>query len=135
MNLKLKIKPYKLQLKYPFTTSRYTVNVQETVIVSISDGTYVGYGETTTNPYYKSTLKKIEKSVNIVKAIVERGFGLDPGKLWQRACHPDLHQGLQSHQGTLLRCENIHRSRRVETHGSGWYDDGGSGRNSHRDYG
>ncbi len=84
MNLKLKIKPYKLQLKHPFTTSRYTVNVQETVIVSISDGAYVGYGETTTNPYYKSTLKKIEKSVNIVKAIVERGFGLDPGKLWQQ---------------------------------------------------
>ncbi|MCL6296636.1 dipeptide epimerase [Jejuia spongiicola] len=84
MNLKLKIRPHQLQLKHPFTTSRYTVNIQKTAIISISDGTYVGYGEATTNPYYESTIEKIEKSISIVKTIVERGFGLDPRKLWKQ---------------------------------------------------
>lgn len=84
VNLTLKIKPYQLQLKHPFTTSRYTVNIQETVIVSIGDGEFVGYGETTTNPYYKSTVEKIQKSVETVKAIVENSFGLNPLKLWQQ---------------------------------------------------
>ncbi len=84
MNLKLKIQPYQLFLKHPFTTSRYTVNIQKTVIVSISDGTFVGYGEATTNPYYDSTIEKIKKSASVVKEIVEGGFGLEPGTLWQQ---------------------------------------------------
>ena len=84
MQLKLTAKAYNLPLKHPFTISRYTVTDQKTVIVSITDGEFTGYGEATANPYYESTIEKIEISVIRVAPIVEVSFGLHPSELWQR---------------------------------------------------
>ena len=82
MKLQLSAKTYQLPLKHPFTISRYTVSVQKTVIVSISDGEFTGYGEATANPYYSSTVEKIQNSIASVKTIVEANFGLHPNELW-----------------------------------------------------
>lgn len=69
-----------MPLKHPFTISRYTVTAQKTVIVSVSNGEYTGYGEATANPYYNSTVEKIQASVTIVKKIVQESFGLHPSE-------------------------------------------------------
>ncbi|NNK87420.1 MAG: dipeptide epimerase [Flavobacteriaceae bacterium] len=82
--LKLTSKAYRLPLKHPFTISRYTVEIQETVIVTISDGTHSGYGEATANPYYGSTVDKIKTSVESVRDIVEQSSGMAPDDLWRR---------------------------------------------------
>lgn len=91
MKLSLKTTPYKLQLAHPFTTSRYTVTTQDTVVVSISNGEFKGYGEATANPYYDSTVEKIQASVMSVKKIVENSFGIHPSKLWEQI-EPHLKQ-------------------------------------------
>lgn len=84
MNLKITATSYQLPLKYPFTISRYTVIVQETVIISISNGDITGYGEATVNPYYGSTVEKIKASVTSVISIIENNFDAHPEALWQQ---------------------------------------------------
>lgn len=82
MALSVTSKHYKLPLKYPFTISRYTVETQSTVIVSIYNGEFTGYGEATVNPYYNSTVEKIESSVSKVKSIIEHSNIKHPEAFW-----------------------------------------------------
>jgi L-Ala-D/L-Glu epimerase len=83
MALSVTSRHYKLPLRHPFTISRYTVEMQSTVIVSISNGEFTGYGEATVNPYYKSTVEKIQDSVKKVKSIIEDSDLKHPKELWQ----------------------------------------------------
>lgn len=84
MNLKVSITHYQLPLKHPFSISRYTVYVQETAIVAISNGDFTGYGEATANGYYESTIEKLNNSIQSVKSIIENSFGLHPEQLWHQ---------------------------------------------------
>ncbi|EDP94240.1 dipeptide epimerase [Kordia algicida OT-1] len=84
MKLRLTVQNFELPLKNPFTISRYTVTVQKTVIVSITDETHVGYGEATVNPYYNSTIKSLKASVaSVLDTFNTIDEGLHPEKLWQ----------------------------------------------------
>jgi len=84
MKLQLSVQNFELPLKNPFTISRYTVTIQKTVIVSITDGNYVGYGEATVNPYYNSTIESLEASARSVTAILEAlEENIHPAKLWK----------------------------------------------------
>jgi len=83
MALKLSFQFYDLPLAHPFTISRYTVNVQKTVVVCISDGEISGYGEATVNPYYHSTVERLTASISKVKPIVENSEIIAPPDLWQ----------------------------------------------------
>ncbi|NNF74248.1 MAG: dipeptide epimerase [Flavobacteriaceae bacterium] len=82
--LKFKIKAFSMPLKRPFRISRYTVETQQTAIVSISDGDCTGYGEATANPYYSSSIEKIEESVVSVRSMVEKVNGTHPNDLWHQ---------------------------------------------------
>jgi len=75
---------YELPLEHPFTISRYTVNIQKTVVVCISDGEHTGYGEATVNPYYHSTVERLTESLLKVKPIVENTAIILPSDLWQK---------------------------------------------------
>ncbi|MEZ4792972.1 MAG: dipeptide epimerase [Gelidibacter sp.] len=83
MKLTITFKTYQLSLKHSFTTSRYTVNVQNTVAVCISNGDVTGYGEATANPYYGSTVEKLSASIKSVSPIVETANDCHPTELWQ----------------------------------------------------
>lgn len=82
--MKITSKVFHLPLKHPFTISRYTVETQSTVIVSISDGQFTGYGEATINPYYGSTIEKLQNSISSSKQIIEKSYGLNPSLLWTK---------------------------------------------------
>ena len=79
----LSFKIYELPLKHPFTISRYTVTIQKTMIVTISDGNYLGYGEATVNPYYNSTVERLSGSVLKVKSLVESLENIHPTEFWK----------------------------------------------------
>jgi len=84
MKLQLNIESFSLPLKNPFTTSRYTVTVQKTVIVSITDGNNIGYGEATVNPYYNSTIESLKASARSITAILEAvEENTHPAELWK----------------------------------------------------
>lgn len=84
MSLSLTFQFYDLPLEHPFTISRYTVNIQKTVVVCISDGIYSGYGEATANPYYHSTQERLTASLQLAKPIVEVNATLHPKALWKQ---------------------------------------------------
>jgi L-Ala-D/L-Glu epimerase / N-acetyl-D-glutamate racemase len=84
MNLTITSKTFQLPLKHPFTTSRYTVTVQNTIIVSITNGEFTGYGEATVNPYYNSTVEKLQSSIRGVESVIENANGIAPKMLWQQ---------------------------------------------------
>lgn len=83
MALSVQFHHYQLLLKHPFAIARYTVNAQDTVIVSISDGIHTGYGEVTVNLYYESTIEKIIKSIQRVTPIIEGSKVKHPALIWQ----------------------------------------------------
>ncbi len=57
--MKIDISENNMKLKYPFGISRHTYYSQQNVIVQLQhDGLY-GYGEATTNPYYKITTENL----------------------------------------------------------------------------
>jgi L-alanine-DL-glutamate epimerase-like enolase superfamily enzyme len=82
--MKLDFRIFEMPLKHPFTISRYTVDVQKTMIVRISDGEISGYGEATVNPYYHSTVEKLSASVEKIKALhLSFHEGVHPTAFWQ----------------------------------------------------
>lgn len=83
MNLKIAAQHYQLPLKHPFTTSRYTVNVQDTLIVSISNEEVTGYGEATVNPYYGTTIRQLKAAIHGVTDDLKTHFGKHPEELWE----------------------------------------------------
>lgn len=84
MKLSIQSKKYTLLLKHPFTISRSTRVSQETVVISISDGVYSGYGEAIPYPYYGISIKMIERSIAKSKSLVEKAIGTHPDILWQQ---------------------------------------------------
>lgn len=87
MSFTLSFQFYDLPLKHPFTISRYTVNIQKTVIVTISDGIISGYGEATANPYYHSTQERLQQTLSLLKPIVDAAELVAPADLWAQM-HP-----------------------------------------------
>ena len=83
MALTLSFQFYDLPLRHPFTISRYTVHVQKTVVVSISDGNICGYGEATVNPYYASTVERLSGSLIKIKPVVDAADLVHPKDLWE----------------------------------------------------
>ena len=83
MKLSITFKAYKLKLTHPFKISRYSRTHQDSVIVTISDGTYFGYGEATTNPYYVKEITDITTEIEQVKALVENAGKNTPEELWE----------------------------------------------------
>lgn len=73
---------YDLPLQHPFQISRYTVTVQKTAIVCITDGIHFGYGEATVNPYYNSTQERLTESFIKIQSLVEAASGLHPEEFW-----------------------------------------------------
>ncbi|WP_309641400.1 dipeptide epimerase [Flavobacterium sp.] len=82
--MKITFQFFDLPLQHPFTISRYTVNIQKTVIVCISDGIHFGYGEATANPYYHSTQERLTASLLKAKPIVDASSEMHPSELWQQ---------------------------------------------------
>ena len=81
--LRLTSHQFDLPLEHPFTISRSTVSVQPTLIVELSDGTFTGYGEATTNDYYGMTMERMVSAIDSVRSLVEGVTELEPEELWK----------------------------------------------------
>lgn len=57
--MQLALKPYKLKLKHRFGISRESYDVQDTLIVSLSQDGITGYGEATANQYYNAGIPEL----------------------------------------------------------------------------
>jgi len=69
--MRLKFKKYRLPLKHTFTISRESHDFQDTLIVTLSLNGKSGYGETTSNPYYKITMESLSDEIEAVRGDIE----------------------------------------------------------------
>lgn len=70
--MKLKTKAFVLQLTHVFGISRERHNTQDTLIVSLERNGFTGYGEATSNPYYKITVQSMQNEIALCKEQLEQ---------------------------------------------------------------
>lgn len=69
--MQLSLKKYVLALKHTFSISRESHDFQDTLIVSLSSEGKTGYGESTSNPYYKITIESIKTEIEAIQPEIE----------------------------------------------------------------
>ncbi len=80
--LKLTIRSFELPLKYTFTISYDSRDVQETLIVELQHGAHKGYGEATSNPYYGFTIGNMTDALERIREQIESADLTDPTAFW-----------------------------------------------------
>ncbi|QRR02740.1 dipeptide epimerase [Dyadobacter sandarakinus] len=80
--MQLIIHTFNLELKHTFTIAHDSRDVQQTLIVELTDGTLSGLGEATSNPYYGMTIANMEAALTAVKPVVESGAYHSAKELW-----------------------------------------------------
>ncbi|QDU96885.1 dipeptide epimerase [Lignipirellula cremea] len=87
--MKLSLHAFDLPLKHPFTISRESITVQQTLIVELSAHGSSGFGEATTNRYYGHTLESMTASLERIRPLLEASPSDDPVRLWE-TLQPEL---------------------------------------------
>jgi len=82
--MQLTLKSYKLKLRHTFTISRESYDNQPSLIVELKENNITGYGEATSNPYYKITVPKMIQDLNALKSLIEETTNLSPKAFWDK---------------------------------------------------
>lgn len=82
--MKLTIRSFNLPLKHTFTISYDSRDVQETLIVELEQDGFKGYGEATSNPYYRFTIENMTNALENIREQIERTELLDPELFWSQ---------------------------------------------------
>lgn len=82
--MQLILRAYNLKLKHTFTISRQSYDTKPTLIVELKDGNLSGYGEASSNPYYKITIEKMMEDLSKYKNIVENNKDESPEEFWTK---------------------------------------------------
>ena len=82
--MKIELRSYNLTLKHTFTISRESYNEQQTLVVELKDGEFIGLGEATSNPYYGITIDKMKDDITSVIKIIEATSNLTPDEFWNK---------------------------------------------------
>ncbi|UII75410.1 dipeptide epimerase [Flagellimonas sp. HMM57] len=69
--MKISLKKYTLPLKHTFSISRESHDFQDSLIVALELGGKTGYGEATSNPYYKITVESMMAEIAAIKDELE----------------------------------------------------------------
>ena len=70
--MKVEIHVFTLKLKNTFTISRGARDSVDSLIVTLSEGDLVGYGEATANPYYGTTVLQMSENVKNLRSVIEQ---------------------------------------------------------------
>lgn len=71
--MQVHLKKYTLPLKHTFSISRESHDFQDTIIASLTLNGKTGYGEATSNPYYKITVESMMDEINAISTEI-KGF-------------------------------------------------------------
>lgn len=81
--MKLELRKYVLELKHTFTISRESHDTQDTLIACLSLEGQTGYGESTSNPYYKITFESMQAEIEGIRNEIEGFEFQDPTSFHQ----------------------------------------------------
>ncbi|MDT7827091.1 dipeptide epimerase [Pricia sp. S334] len=88
--MQLKLQQYTLPLKHTFSISRESHDFQDTLVVSLSSDGKTGYGESTSNPYYKITMQSLTEEIEAVRSDIETYPFEKPEELYERLSGKEL---------------------------------------------
>jgi len=80
--MKLTIRSFDLPLKYTFTISYDSRDVQPTLIVELEHNGQKGYGEATSNPYYGFTIENMTAALENIRGLIEETELESPEAFW-----------------------------------------------------
>ncbi|THD67710.1 dipeptide epimerase [Robertkochia marina] len=78
--MELTLKKYVLQLEFTFSISRESYDFQDSLIIALSQNGKTGYGEATSNPYYKITVESMMKEIEAIRSEIEAWSMEDPSE-------------------------------------------------------
>ena len=87
--MKLVLREYNLKLKHTFTISRESIDFQPSLIVELQNEGFSGFGEATSNPYYKTTVPVMMQDLEKIRNIIESTTNETPEDFWAKI-HPYL---------------------------------------------
>ena len=87
--MKVILRTFNLKLKHTFTISRESYSIQPTLIVELQSDGYSGFGEATSNPYYKITVDSMKINLEKIIPFIESVTNETPEEFWYKA-HPFL---------------------------------------------
>lgn len=93
--MKLIIRNFDLKLKHTFTISRESHDIQPSIIVELQSDGLSGFGEATSNPYYKITVDTMRANLEKIIPFLETITDETPEEFWDKA-HPFLQDDLFS---------------------------------------
>ncbi len=89
--MELHLHTFNLSLRHTFTISRGSRNIQPTLIVELRDGSFSGFGEATSNPYYEVSTEGMLQKLEEFRHLIETHRLDTPEKFWS-FLHPYLQQ-------------------------------------------
>ncbi|CAM4154097.1 dipeptide epimerase [Flavobacterium weaverense] len=87
--MKLILREYNLKLKHTFTISRESIDFQPSLIVELQEDGFSGFGEATSNPYYKTTVPVMMQDLEKIRTLIESTVNETPEDFWSKI-HPHL---------------------------------------------
>lgn len=69
--MNLELKKYVLELKHTFTISRESHDTQDTLIACLNLNGHTGYGESTSNPYYKISFESMRAEIEAIREEIQ----------------------------------------------------------------
>lgn len=86
----LQLLNFELKLRHTFRISREATNVQPTLIVTLEQDGYKGYGEATTNSYYGNTLESMHEEIETCRSFIEDYELYNPSTFYDKLMELDL---------------------------------------------
>jgi len=87
--MELILREYNLKLKHTFTISRESIDFQPSLIVELKSDGFSGFGEATSNPYYKTTVPMMMIHLEKIRTLIEATKNETPEEFWAMI-HPYL---------------------------------------------
>lgn len=81
--VEMRLHCFELPLRHAFGISRFTHSVQPSLIVELTDGEFSGFGEATTDPYYRTSLSRMVEVAQQVRTLVAKTNWDHPEILWR----------------------------------------------------
>ncbi|RUT71620.1 dipeptide epimerase [Flavobacterium cupreum] len=82
--MELILRAYNLQLKHTFTISRESIDFQPSLIVELKSDGFSGFGEATSNPYYKTTVPVMMQDLEATRNLIESTENETPEAFWAK---------------------------------------------------
>ncbi|QDT36076.1 dipeptide epimerase [Stratiformator vulcanicus] len=117
----LELTPRRMPLSRPFTISRGSIDIQESLLVGLRHREHVGYGEATRHVYYGHSIESLTRSLEAIRPWLRSIATQEPEELW-----PQLQQKLSDDSFALSAIDSAAHDLAAKIAGTNCFERWGS---------